>query len=55
VTVRSGALDDPADRGGELRGAGPAALLQDMVEDDDVVVIGHLAFVAEKSRSLFGW
>jgi hypothetical protein len=46
----AGAFDDPLDRGGELGAVGRVALLQDVVEDDSVVVVGDLALVAELDR-----
>jgi hypothetical protein len=46
----TGALDDPLDGGGQLRGIGWVALVHAVVEDDTVVVVHDLALVTELNR-----
>ena len=45
--LAAGPPDDPVDGGGELRAVGGVALLQDVIEDDPVVIVGDLGLVAE--------
>ena len=46
----AGTAGDPFDRGGELRRVGRVALLDGVVENDAVFVVGHLGLVAELDR-----
>src|SRR5215207_3687014 len=46
----AGAPGDPLDRGGELGRVGGVALLDGVVQDDAVVVVGQLGLVAELDR-----
>ena len=46
----TGAVGDPLDGGSQLWGVGGVALLDGVVQDDAVVVVGHLGLVAELDR-----